>query len=109
MEITKEFLESYYKSIDLTRKHGLEEIITGKMVVGEDTPRLVIQHAGQPDPWLPPHLLAGQLYRSMGRSPSGMVMQVLVWFYFGGMVRSSLLLIELFFIAIRLLRLAYMH
>lgn len=48
VEITLDSLDSYYRSLDLARNHSMEEIIKGKMVVGEEAVRPVVQHTVPP-------------------------------------------------------------
>ena len=53
VEVTMDFLDSYYKSLDLARNHSMHEIIKGKMLIGEEVVRPMVHQMGHTIPW--PH------------------------------------------------------
>lgn len=54
VETTKEFLDSYYKSLDLARNHSMDEIMKGKMLLQEEAPCKMVKQEVPPAPWPPP-------------------------------------------------------
>lgn len=53
VEVTMDFLDSYYKSLDLARNHSMEEIIKGKMLIWEKVVCPMVHQTGPTTPW--PH------------------------------------------------------
>ena len=81
VDVTMEFLDSYYKSLDLARNYSMEEILKGKMLAQEEVITISIQQAAAPVPWPPPPAnwvalsVDGSFSAHDGKVGSGMILR----------------------------------
>ena len=76
MEVTVQFLDSYYKSLNLVSKYSMEEIIKGKMAMCDDSRVYQEKLNLVPKLWPPPQ--AGWVALSVDGSFSSMDARVAV-------------------------------
>ena len=80
MDVTVDYLDSYYKSINLVRMYNVDEIIKGKMPLGDIHRTENIQCLQIPEPW--PHPPEGWVALSVdGCTLNRMDVHRLGWFY----------------------------